>query len=311
MKRQLTLLVSILFFVSLTYAQQFENAGFEEWEDVGLGADLMEPVNWSSVKTSDNDVLSGAAPVLWGISDDAHSGNHSIHLFNVEIFGIVATGTITNGRVHGDFNPELGFVFTDPDDSQWHSTFTTRPDSVGGWYKANPAAGDFGTVKIALHTDTLKIPGEEENIVARAYLELSGQEVTTWTRFAVAFEYYKEIKPEYYLAVLTSGNGTDALANSEIWFDDLEFIYNPESIEENLLDDLIAFSSNGVLNISLEGHNSTEYQISVCDIMGRQLFNGEITNMKKLSINLNGSRGVHIITLQSEGNSYSTKVMVN
>jgi len=311
MRRHLTLLISSLFLLSLTYAQQFENGGFEEWEEVGLGADLMEPVNWSSVKTSDNDLISGAAPVLWGVSDDAHSGNHSIHLFNIETFGIVATGTITNGRVHGDFNPELGYVFTDPNDARWHSVFSTRPDSVVGWYKANPAVGDFGTVKIALHTDTLKMPGEEENLVALAYLELSGQAVTTWTRFAVAFEYFKEINPEYYLGVITSGNGTNALPNSEIWFDDLEFIYNPESVEENLSENLLAFSSNGVLNISLKGHNSTYYQLSVCDIMGRQLFEGGITNAKKLNIDLNGSRGVHIITLRSGAHTYSTKVMVN
>ena len=78
MKAKITLFISLIFLYGSVFSQnQFENGGFEEWEEVGLGPDLMEPVDWSSVKTSDQTSLNNAAPVIWGISNDAHSGNHS------------------------------------------------------------------------------------------------------------------------------------------------------------------------------------------------------------------------------------------
>jgi len=94
--------------------QQLQNPGFEEWEDAGTVRD--EPVNWSSIKTSDNDTLNTPAPVVWDISDDAHSGNYSIKLFNVRIWGIMATGILTNGIVHPSFIPDSGYVYTVPED---------------------------------------------------------------------------------------------------------------------------------------------------------------------------------------------------
>ncbi len=312
MKKNFTLLLAFSFVLGFSaFAQQFQNGGFEEWEDVGLGAEMLEPVNWSSIKTSDLDNLNLLAPVVWSISDDVHSGEHSVYLLNIETLGIVATGMITNGRVHADLNPDLAYVYTNQDDPRWNSPFTGRPDSVVGWYKCNPAEGDFGTVKVALHVGDLHIPGDESNLVAMAHLELPAVAVTEWTRFAVAFEYYMEIDPEYQLTILYSGNGTEAVGGSEAWFDDVEFIYNPESVGENALGNLMVFSSYGKINITVKDQNIDNYQIIVSDLMGHRVFDGKLKTGENIQISNNISKGVYIVTAISGSSSLSRKVVVN
>ena len=44
------------------------------------------------------------------INLDGHSGNYSLELINVSTFGVVANGTVTNGQVHADFDPNNGEI---------------------------------------------------------------------------------------------------------------------------------------------------------------------------------------------------------
>ena len=85
--------------------------------------------------------------MVWGQSTDAHSGSYSLEMTNVTTFGIVANGTVTNGRIHADFNPSLGYVFTDQTDDTWNQSFSDTPDSLVGWYKYNPTGSDKGKVE--------------------------------------------------------------------------------------------------------------------------------------------------------------------
>ena len=51
MKKALLCISATVFLLNISHAQQIENPGFETWD--GTGATL-EPVNWSSLKTSDD-----------------------------------------------------------------------------------------------------------------------------------------------------------------------------------------------------------------------------------------------------------------
>ena len=50
MKKNLLFIIILVSSISLQ-GQQMQNASFEDWEDAGTVID--EPVNWSSIKTSD------------------------------------------------------------------------------------------------------------------------------------------------------------------------------------------------------------------------------------------------------------------
>ena len=108
--KTISLFTVILFSAFVSAQTQFENAGFESaWEDVSGSED--EPSQWSSIKTAD--ALAALAPIVLFKSVDAHTGSYSIRMANTVAFGVVANGIVTNGRIHADFDPALGYVFTD------------------------------------------------------------------------------------------------------------------------------------------------------------------------------------------------------
>jgi len=140
----------LLYFISLSaigFSQtQLENPGFEgTWENVSGAED--EPYDWSSLKTAD--ALAALAPVVaFQEATNPHSGTRCIRLQNVTSFGVVANGLLTNGRVHADFDPALGYIFTNTTDPQWNTPFTNRPDSLVGWFRYDPSGSDKGKIEI-------------------------------------------------------------------------------------------------------------------------------------------------------------------
>ena len=309
LKQLLSISLILLASFSLSAQTQFQNAGFEDWEEVGLGPDLKEPVNWSSIKTNDDDNLNAGAPVVWEMSDDAHSGNHSVKLHNVSIFSFVATGTITNGRVHSSYVIEDAYVYTNADDSRWNTSFTGRPDSVVGWYKANMQPGDNPAVRIVLHTGYQQLPGEQTNIVAEAMLNLPSESVTEWTRFSAPFVYEKDINPEYLLAILYSGNGITAVGDSEAWFDDMVMIY-PTGIDEISEADFNVFHANGELNVMLAEKHPQMYQLKVFNVVGHELMNRQIESGSNIHIPLSLPTGMYIVSIVDSGKAISKKIFI-
>ena len=307
----LSVLFSLLIIQQGLFSQnQFENASFEEWEDIPLG-DIPEPVDWSSIRTCLPVELQGLTPDIWNVSDDAHTGNHSVYLTNVLIFGFVATGTLTNGRILANLDPTAGNSHTDSEDPRWNTPFTARPDSLVGWYKSKPTEGDFPTVHVVLHTDYASIPQDDSSTwVGEAFIELSTAEVSTWTRFSTPFHYYQDGNPEYLLTILTAGNATDALDGSEVWFDDLEMIYNSSSVTEYNAERLSVFATNGRLNILLEDGKTVQAEMQVSDITGRTVYKQSITTGQQNTIRHGLTEGIYIVSVSYEDRLYTQKVFL-
>lgn len=285
--------------------QQIENPGFELWEDAGTVID--EPVDWSSMKTSDSPLLSSAAPVVWGRSDDAHSGNYSAYIYNVyiELISSTASGLLTNGMVHSTIVAEEGYAFTNATDPQWHTPFHSRPDSLVGWFKCNPIDGDFGGIRAILHVDEGKLPAfdTQDNWIAEANHFFPDYVVDTWTRFSVPFEYYSDNNSTYLLIVIKSGNGVDAIADSELWIDDLEMIYNdPGGIDDLDSKDALLYYHDGYLNIKTLGPDlKRNGNIQLYDMGGNLISEHRITG-NRISLNSNMVKGIYIakITVDSK-----------
>lgn len=315
MKKHLLFIFITLLTYSLVNAQsQFENASFEEWEPEDENSPFFEPVEWSSIKTGDH-TAAGASPVVMYRSDDAHSGNYSVYLINkyTGIIDHVATGTITNGRIHIDdgLDPAKSNSFTDINDSQWNTPLTKKPDSVVGWYKANPVPGDFPTFKVILHADSNSIPGDSLKWIARAYWKGDdGVAVNEWTRFSVPFDYYLDDTPEFLLSILTAGNGLYAVDESEAWFDDLELIYNGTDITETQAELFTTYYNNGEVIIIPTDQGIKNANIKIVDINGRQIYSGQVDNLHDYKVRLDLPEGIYIVNLSSMDKNYSKKIIV-
>ena len=302
----ITLILPVIF-----YGQQLENPGFEYWEDAGTVKD--EPVDWSSVKTSDDPFISSVAPVCFDRSDDAHGGNYSLKLYNVSVFGIIATGAITNGRFHADYNLDLAYSFTQQDSAMWNTVFTYRPDSLTGWFKFFPKDEDVAQFKVVLHVDECKLPenGTLPNWVGLAvYVTDHGVTYENWTRFSVPFTYFNENLPEYELTVLNSGDSTDAADSSYLLVDDLQLIYSPSGISSpDIAESFLIVTPDRIL-IKLDHEADYLHQwFYLIDVKGQTVLTKQLAS-DQVIIPEDLPEGIYVAVLKNKTRQYVQKIMI-
>jgi hypothetical protein len=312
MKKRLLILTTALMATTFLMSQGIQNPGFEEWEDAGTVID--EPVNWSSIKTSDGgSLINNAAPVVWGQSDDAHTGNYSVELTNVLTLGtIIATGTLTNGRAHAEFDPNASFIYTNPDDPRWHTTYTGRPDSVVVWAKYNPVGGDTAQIKVLLHVNDGSLPPSPDNLanhIGYAQINITGT-VSSWTRFAAPFSYSSSNNPEYILFVLTAGAGTLAIEGSKVYYDDLQLIGGSSGIHDRLIIDARVYEYHGsfYLNEIPEKYLKDTY-FQVLDLNGKELWSQQLS-VQQTTIKHSLKEGLYILKIGSKEGFISQKIYI-
>jgi len=315
MKWNSLLLIGLLITSAILTAQtQFDNASFEDWEEIGFGPNILEPVEWSSIKSSDVPDLNGFAPKVMDRSTDAHTGNYSVYLYSVNTgIGIIATGTVCNGRYHDAVDTDSAYSYTDPNNSQWNTEITHRPDSLVGWYKANPKTGDFPTVRVVLHTGYAEVSDNSDttNYVGGYRLELPSETVTEWTRFSFPIRYYKDINPEYAIVILTSSIGVQAIEGSKAWFDDLQFIYNDGTgVEETNDNNLVVKGYEGDILINFNNTKVNDVALDIFDIQGRNLYSDRIQSSGQKRLNLNLKTGIYVVRINDGDRLISKKIMI-
>ena len=316
------LITTTTFFSQNILAQaQMDNAGFEAWDTLAYYPDqnppilIVEPKRWNSLKSADN--LANAAPNVCFLSEDAHSGNYSAHLVNIQSF-TVANGMMTTGRVHAEMDKNKAYVYTIPDMWEFHMRLSGRPDSIAGWFKYFPKDGDKGSLNFDLHLETFRKPARQEDsvyLVGSAEYIVDG-EVPEWTRFSVPFTYFMaDTLPEYVLSVISSGNGFNAQAGSEMWLDDLIMIYNDgntTSVRKQPVSDgkLTSWYARDILNIELKKNSNKIYHLSVMDMMGRTVYTGLIPANERKQLLLDQAEGIYIVRVRDETESFTKKVFI-
>jgi hypothetical protein len=312
MKKQILFATAFLLIFPFCIGQQVQNGSFEEWEQIP-SISLEEPVNWSSIKTSDGgSLINNAAPKVWDKSTDARTGSYSVQLTNKAAFSIVATGTISNGRYHAEFNPEAGYAFSDTTDPQWNTPITAKPDSLIGWYKQTPAGEDFSTAKVLVHKGYAKIPDPtSENWIGIGSMDMPTGNVEEWTRFSVPIHYLNNDTPEYALIILTAGNGTNAVAGSVAWFDDIELVYNDLGTQDEMLSMQyhVFIKDNSLFLQNIPLHLLQLSDVELRDLSGRSIWNGKPQNyMTPLGKVI--SPGIYVFRMSLPGGAFSRKVYV-
>jgi len=302
MKRCLPIITLLLLSGYFLPAQQIENAGFEFWEDAGTVWD--EPVDWSSIKTSDaGEIINSAAPAVWEKSTDHHTGEFSVELTNLAVLDIVAAGTLTNGRVHADFDPELGYVFTDTLNPQWNTPCAVRPDSLTGWYKFYPQGSDFGSIQALLHIGYGQLPEfvDSSNWIGYARFDMQpGATVNSWTRFSVPFLYYDSRTPQYLLFVMTSGNGTTPVANGYALYDDIALVGGESAIADNDHPEFLIYADDNRLVLkNLQAEFMSKAIATLLTMNGQVVWKGEVRSNEVLLNSGKKLNGLFIFSLNS------------
>ena len=290
--------------------QQLENPSFENWDD--LGSPTEEPTQWSSIKTSDaGSFINSSAPQVCWQSTDAHTGSYSVKLENKSVFGLVATGTVTNGRAHGDLDPENGYVFTDATDAQWNTVMTDRPDSIVGWYKYAPANGDKAKVEAIIHNGSAQNPenGTASNFVGKARFTTTTT-ASAWTRFSVPFTYFNSNASSHILLVLTAGDSTIAKAGSIAYYDDIELIYNLVGVTEIDPSNITAYQKGSDICIQLPKSDFKNVEATLFDLQGRKVAKNTNLNSGMNFMDLPKNDGIYLVSLNFDGKLITKKIVV-
>jgi hypothetical protein len=217
----------ILFTGNLLYSQQqINNPGFEYWEEIR--SDVFEPLNWNSIKNTDGSkATKRMAPEVASLTELAHSGVHALKLINKSTMGIIANGMITNGAIHGEMDKSKSYVYTDVNNAEFSTPFTSRPDSLTGWYRYSPEENDSAMVVVLLHDDYITLPdhGTKSCWVGGVKLMLGATAGDNWVRFSAPLTYFKDSAPKNIIVIFSAGNRQQAVEGSVAYFDDIQLIY--------------------------------------------------------------------------------------
>jgi hypothetical protein len=308
----LAIIFTVVLVPFLMSQNQIENPGFEDWEVEIVGSgEILEPVNWNTIKTGDNPDLAALMPFNWEQSEDAHSGQYCIKLFNNSAIGLPVVGTLCNGRYHPEIPTHLAYSFTNQDDPKFNTPFTARPDSIAFWVKYFPMEGDTLQFQALLHVEDCTLPpnaGNEGNQVGYTRCDLPGP-YENWTRIALAFDYFDDRTPEYLLMILTAGKGTTSIEGSVAYYDDLEIIGGEQAINDNPLHGVDVYHNNGMLVINnMPEDLMKNAHFELVDLAGRIIWQSEINSSIVNLSKVQNLEGLYIVKINTQKYNVSRKI---
>ncbi len=221
---------------------QMANASFEGWHT--SSDSFEEPNGWHSFESATGNMASLAGHHIEK-SSDAHSGDASARLYATSIFGIVANGTMTTGRMNAgsmiatdtENNAYLDMSKTDVDGNgdPFYVPFSWCPDQVAVWvkFKQGKATADhpYATISAAITDGTYYQDPENKtytNVVAKAKNNKIATTGGKWVRVSAPFVYTKNtVEPQAILITIsTNADAGEGSANDEVLVDDIELVYN-------------------------------------------------------------------------------------
>jgi len=275
------------------FSQEIPNGNFENWTKTG---NYEEPDHW----ITPNMLLSGL-----GVSSvkkeftNVHSGNYSVRLENVEVFGgmYYARGFMTLGMFTFDPNTFESNIFGG-------IPYTNRPKKFKGYYQYTPAvSGDTGLIAIVLFIfDTLS---QKKDTIGGGKIFIS-QATSGWTKFEVNIDYKNSVLPDSMNIVVLSSQSLQPPAGTVLLIDSLYFDHLG-SIGETESQNIVWRYSGNCLNVGNPFPGNTYWYLS--DLTGRELMSGIERESGVISIPFL-LKGVFILTMVNDEAVRSVKVLI-
>ena len=328
MNKLITLSLSVLLVSASLLAQtQVPNLGFENWGNSAPGV-AGEPTHWYS-NTSGSNIAKLASITCFQDNSVKHSGNSSVRIETISYLGSAVNGAVTTGVVNApSFTKSDGYIgtinySTASDDRR--TAFTGRPDSIVGWYQyTSGGAGEQGKVRAILHTGdyydpetpTTHHPDPTANKIGDALFLGSTSNVTTWTRFSVAINYYgTTANPAYIMINMTSSaNQNTTITGSKMWIDDIAFIYNASGINQVAnTQNLKAYYADKTFYVDLQNTGiDNESTLSIFDITGKLISSQKMENNKLNTVNVSTvNNGMYLYQIISSAYQKTGKFIIN
>ena len=309
------------------------NGGFESWHAAGEGYE--EPNAWHSFESA-----TGTLALLAGHhiekSDNGRNGTACARIFATSIFGIVANGTMTTGRLHAGAmiadDPanhsymDMSETETDGNGDPFYVPLSGRPDSLVFWvqFRQGIANADhpYATVSAVITDGTHYQDPEDKtytNVVARAKNNTISVTGDTWQRISIPFEYTdNSVEPKAVLVTIsTNADPGQGSGDDEVLVDDLLLVYNnllsslnvdgfsPDQFsytaDEMALSDIVA---------EADGKNAYVVKSIEADDNGKRavikVYGGDLLTPSVYTINFNTGASITSLNRQQSPVSYYT-----
>lgn len=228
--------------VAIGSGYQLPNQSFEAWHT--SSENYVEPNGWHSFESATGG-FAGLAGHHLKKSSDAHSGDASACIIATSLFGIIANGTMTTGRLNAgsmsatstDNNAYLDTSKKDVDGNgdPFYIPLYSRPDSVAVWVKfkqgkATPSH-PYATISAVITNGTYYQDPEDKtysNVVAKAKNNKIATTGDKWVRVSAPFVYTnKAVTPKAVLiTVSTNADAGQGSEDDEVLVDDIALVYN-------------------------------------------------------------------------------------
>lgn len=273
-------------------AFQIPNSDFEAFHTETMGGiSAEEPNHWHSFMSCTGKLASIVSSVIHTFPETTElrpntTGTKSVKVVSGKVFGIVANGTITTGRLKaGSMTPAspdncafLDLTNTDANGDPFYTVMRAMPDSLAVWvkFKQGTPSADYPYASVnAVITDGsyYQDPQGGDSFVAQAQNAKIESKDFAWQRISCPFVYKDNgLTPRAILATITTNpQPSQASGDDVLYVDDLELIYNSHLTDIKL---------DGT---SLTGFKPNRYEYTVAD-----LDTGKLT--------FEGSRGKRIFT---------------
>ncbi|MST84311.1 calycin-like domain-containing protein [Hallella mizrahii] len=240
---------------------QLPNSGFEDYRTEQITklddsykqitVNVEEPLNWHSFASATGDFVQAANalsdPHTYS-SDVVRSGatgKKSLLLTSASVFGIVANGTITTGRMQAgamtaDDTKNCAFLSTDSTSTDSHgdpfyALMDGTPDSLAVWVKFKQqtpvAEHPYATISAAITDGTYYQDPQDKtynNVVATAKNAQIASDGFAWQHIVIPFKYTgNDVKAKALLVTIsTNADPGQGSAADSLYVDDISLIYN-------------------------------------------------------------------------------------
>ena len=219
---------------------QLPNSDFEDWNSNYNN----EPNRWHGFKSAGGTFASTSANIAsLGSSDDVRPGasGHSAVITAGSIFGIVANGTMTNGKLMaGSYDATSYDNHAEMDKANgtddFYMSLYAKPDKFNVWLKYTQGSANVNnkaSVSVKTFDGTYY---QEPSDPATPYTNLSGSIVggpiaaCDWTHFSFDFDYDSYAAngantEAIFVTFSTNGNPGSGSKNDAVYIDDIELVY--------------------------------------------------------------------------------------
>ncbi|MFL5764636.1 MAG: T9SS type A sorting domain-containing protein [Bacteroidia bacterium] len=286
-------LYSFLFIAmtSTVFAQTtIQNGNMELWDNAGAANE--EPQFFNSNQTG-TDYAPLGPQTCFRETVSPHGGTYCARIETKTFFGQVVNGSMVTGIVNAPTtNKSDGYIGTMKGTTTSdirRMAFIGRPDSLVGYYKyTQGGSAEKGKVRAILHlghyydpeAGSSYHPDSSANKIGDALFLTPASNVSSWTRFAVAFNYVSAAAPQYIMINTTSSNDQlTTVSGSKLWLDDLSVVYNSSGVNElDNANDVDVYAFDKQIHINVQNGSFQNKLLLVYDLTGKLVASEKITN---------------------------------